>query len=580
MKRFLAILAVVVITALAFPSFTYGENDLSWMDQITPAPVTDIPPPSIIIDDGYYRSANELQPLSASLTKRTTARSGPGTKYTSEHVINYGTPIVIFEQEIGGTATWGMIEFRADGGKKRVYVGMKIVRVGANIPWANTRSITATVGNDVIPLYGPGDEYKMYPKKQVLRAGTSIEIFHEENGYVMTDFKFSSRDKSWVRAWLPLDCLADYQSRDYMVKVTPTPKPTPKPTPTPIPIVEIINMSMAGNHSGYVDKNHDLWMVGWNDSGQIGVGQHRNTISSPRKVLSNVAQVSCGFYHTLALDLSGQVYAWGRGHFGRLGTGKTSEVTKPARIVISGIKAIATGEEHSVALGEGGIVYTWGYNKKGQLGLSNTKDQTTPQQVKELSDVVAIAAGGNNTAVIKADGSLWMAGDISCGQFDKSGKKSGSVFVRIDLPPVAQVSVGDYHAAALTQAGDMYIWGGNENGQLGDARYKTNSVPTLIMSDVKKISIGDHHSFALKNDGSLWGWGFNKYGQIGNRETMDVITPTLIMNNVADVETGYCHTVALLTDGRFMGWGRNEYGPLGLDGNTQLVHPTQIAPTR
>ena len=556
-----------------------SEGDaLSWMEQVTPAPV-EVIDQMTGMGEGIYRSAYELQPLGASLIDKMATRSGPGTQYTEEHTYSIDTPIALFEQEMGGSVPWGMVELRVEGGMKRVYTGMKRIRTNENVPWANTESTMATVGTDVVPLFGPGRGYLSYKDDQVLPAGTSVEIFHEENGYVMADFKLPG-EKRWIRAWLPLSCLADYQSIDYMVWVTPTPAPTPVPTPTPIPKVDVVSMSMGGNHSGFVDVRGNLWLMGWNEFGQIGVGSKLNNVTSPRKVLSDIVQVSCGFYHTMALDSSGLVYAWGRSNKGQVGNGKTGVITKPVRLKLSGITSIAAGDEHCTALTEDGLLYTWGCNEKGQLGLGTTDNQKSPKLVDGINDIVDIGAGDYNTAVILSDGSLWVTGDNSCGQLGQNGSELGSTFVKVELPEVIQVEVGDYHIGAVTANGDLYLWGSNEYGQLGDWQLDQTSTPTLIMQDVEKIILGDYHTFAIKTDGSLWAWGRNHLGQLGNGETMDVVAPTQVRSNVVAIQTGFAHTSVLLEDNTILGWGRNKYGQLGLGRLSEVVNPTQIAPMK
>ena len=82
---------------------------------------------------------------------------------------------------------------------------------------------------------------------------------------------------------------------------------------------------------------------------------------------------------------------------------------------------------------------------------------------------------------------------------------------------VASVSLGSFgHSAAITTDGDLYTWGYNSFGELGDGTTEGKSTPIKIMSDVASVSLGDHHSAAITTDGDLYTWGYNYYGQLGD----------------------------------------------------------------
>ena len=72
------------------------------------------------------------------------------------------------------------------------------------------------------------------------------------------------------------------------------------------------------------------------------------------------------------------------------------------------------------------------------------------------------------------------------------------------------------HSLYLDNKGDLYVWGYNFYGQLGDDSYDNSITPKKIMADVKAFSIGGNHSLALKNEGSLWTWGSNAFAQLGD----------------------------------------------------------------
>ena len=142
-----------------------------------------------------------LKPYTAYLKDKLATRSGPGTNYTELGTYGQNTSIKIYEREIGGSVTWGMVEFRGNGGLIRAYTGMKRIDTDTpDIPWANTATYSAYLGSDCVPRRGPGSEYASCNK--TLSAGTRLTLYHEEKGYVMADFYFPG-DSKLTRAWIP-----------------------------------------------------------------------------------------------------------------------------------------------------------------------------------------------------------------------------------------------------------------------------------------------------------------------------------------------------------------------------------------
>ncbi len=95
---------------------------------------------------------------------------------------------------------------------------------------------------------------------------------------------------------------------------------------------------------------------------------------------------------------------------------------------------------------------------------------------------------------------------------------------------IASISVGHHHACALTEEGDVYCWGSNSNGQLGDkvrggSREFTQALKVEGLGKVTSVSAGGLHTCAVHfdeiDDGAhkVWCWGDNGYGQAtGDKE--------------------------------------------------------------
>ena len=150
------------------------------------------------------------------------------------------------------------------------------------------------------------------------------------------------------------------------------------------------------------------------------------------------------------------------------------------------------------------------------------------------------------------------------------------------LPNIGQVSAGVMFSGAVTNTGQLYMWGYNNVGQLGDGSVTATNAPKLIaaMSNVKKISCGDSHVLAVKNDNTLWSWGNNTYGQIGTGTTSPAYyaNPTWIASlpNVIKVAAGPMHSLAVKNDGTLWAWGYNGYGQLGNGTTGNSSAPVQV----
>lgn len=235
---------------------------------------------------------------------------------------------------------------------------------------------------------------------------------------------------------------------------------------------------------------------------------------------------------TLALTTAGKVLAWGASIQGACGQGGSTfgieaVVYQPSYVLneagaaaLEGITAIGTGEETSYAINTAHEVLMWGNLENG---LSNKKRQeegtghtTLPVKVEGLPSTASEAnwpvqvVGNRQTVyVLLKSGDVWSWGGNQRGELGNgaerknlkgeelkavSGKKSGSnkepwdpVPVKIAaLSNVTSLAAGRYHAAAVTTAGKILVWGDNEFGQIGNghAGRRDKGLPVGAPSEV------------------------------------------------------------------------------------------------
>ena len=209
-------------------------------------------------------------------------------------------------------------------------------------------------------------------------------------------------------------------------------------------------------------------------------------------------------------------------------------------------KKVAVGQAHSLALDSEGRVFAWGNNLLGQLGDGTTTNRLSPVPVTTLGV--------------------------------------------LDGQSISSVAAGHYYSVALSSTGDIFSWGTNGDGQLGDGTTTNRSVPVqLARSEAiagvsfSAISAGGYFTLALSDDGRVFGWGRNSVGQLGDgtttqRTTAVAVTTSGVLDGVSidAIATGNAHSLALSSDGRVFSWGGNQNGQLGDGTLVSTTEPVQV----
>ena len=148
---------------------------------------------------------------------------------------------------------------------------------------------------------------------------------------------------------------------------------------------------------------------------------------------------------------------------------------------------------------------------------------------------------------------------------------------------IVSVAAGYGHSLALTESGEVWAWGNNWYGQLGDGTTTDRYTPVLVegLGDVVSIAAGYGHSLAFTESGEVWAWGDNGYGQLGDGTTTDRSIPVLVegLGDVVSIAAGYYHSLALTASGEAWSWGNNYYGQLGDGTTTDHYTPVQVVST-
>ncbi len=323
------------------------------------------------------------------------------------------------------------------------------------------------------------------------------------------------------------------------------------------------------------------------------------TVEVPQFRFTQVAGGGTGF--TLAVGTDGRAYSWGANSwgsesYGQLGDGTTTDRSAPGLVALpAGVTAtqVAAGCGHGLALTAGGQVYTWGDNDFGQLGDGTTTGRGTPGPVDLPSGatVTQVAAGCYHSLAVTSDGQIYAWGDNLFGQLGDGTTTDSATPVPVSLPSgvaATQVVGGGGYTLALADGGLAYAWGYNWAGQLGDGTTTNRPAPTPVSMPagvrLSQVAAGDIHSLAVTTDGHVYAWGYNGLAlnlSGGGDEAFAVTTPTTIGLpagvTATQVGGGDVHSLALTSDGRVYAWGLNVDGQLGDGTGTDRATPTLVS---
>ena len=178
---------------------------------------------------------------------------------------------------------------------------------------------------------------------------------------------------------------------------------------------------------------------------------------------------------------------------------------------------------------------------------------------------------------------LWSWGTNTYGRLGQNNTTEYSSPVQVPGTTWSSIS-GAYHTLATKTDGTLWSWGQNSNGQLGQNNQTTYSSPIQIPGTTwSSVSANIRSvSFATKTDGTLWSWGYNNFGQLGQNNRTSYSSPIQIPGttwSLVSASTGGQHSLATKTDGTLWAWGRNQFGKLGQNNTTYYSSPVQIPGT-
>ena len=344
---------------------------------------------------------------------------------------------------------------------------------------------------------------------------------------------------------------------------------------SPVPVgggLTFSSVSTGGSHTCGVTPAGDAYCWGLNDHGQLGDGTTADR-TSPVRVAGGLRfaglgpgfpALSAGASHTCGLvpNTSGEpfTYCWGLNDHGQLGDGTMNQRTSPTPVAAAGQNGLPPLQLDNVSAGgaytcglnyDTGWDYCWGVNSNGQLDDGTTTDRASPVLIGGIFNP-QITTGAAHTCAIQT------------------------------VPVVGSES--------LTP---LYCWGANGNGQLGDGTTTDRAAWGLVGGGLNfaTVSAGGSHTCGVAGHGAwvrqqaeqwmagdVYCWGLNSNGQLGDGTGIERTSPVLVAGGLAfrAVSAGASHTCAV-TDAGVYCWGSNSSGQLGIGTTSDSNVPVKVA---
>ncbi|MCH2108983.1 MAG: hypothetical protein MK135_06610 [Polyangiaceae bacterium] len=358
----------------------------------------------------------------------------------------------------------------------------------------------------------------------------------------------------------------------------------------------------------------------WGDGrfGQLGDGVSGGShgADSPQLVdglpSGTIVELSAGTTHTCVLYESGALYCWGYNNFGQVGDGTTVLVDEPKEIIAASgsnpVIDMSAKFDSTCVLRQQGGVSCWGRNLFGQADPA--REETTllePSNIEhELSQTVALTGTSDGTYALSDRGDVFAWGHVvtnTAGQKDRPARylladKVGHLVLKIVASSSDAFTTAsdaeDAYACALAETGEVFCWGDDTYGRLGngpdltDDQFNPTKVGGVIDDRVVvDLDVGRYGGCAVLDDGDVACWGRENgfFGRLGNgaAQSSDAASTVFVQRGVVDknaltVVAGDDYGCARLTSNQVSCWGRANTGSLGIGETTQTQFDEPMSP--
>ncbi|XP_058801821.1 RCC1-like G exchanging factor-like protein [Phymastichus coffea] len=364
--------------------------------------------------------------------------------------------------------------------------------------------------------------YAGFPHR--LSFGEYNDVTDIATGYGFTAFAVKSKDHKIVYgSGINSDSQLGYHPKDEKLKIPIVNEPRPVFIPLKNKTTKVLGLA-AGRAHLLILTDEGLYTVGNNGYGQCGrpIIINENYLKSraihfiPDMKGVKMRSVTAGQDHSMVVTEKGEVYAFGWGADGQTGLAHYRNEYKPSLVKgdLAGenIVKLTCTADCVLALSDKGTVFGWGNSEYSQLPAIGDSQQiniaTEIKMCSGLGQIVDIASGGSFCMVLNNEGDVfvWGYGILGLGPEVQSVRKPTlipkTLFGVNAFEPntkVIKIFSGINQLGALTNQGNLYMWGRNKYGALGLGHRKDQYFPLKVSigAIVQKISCGVDHTVSL-----------------------------------------------------------------------------------
>lgn len=310
-------------------------------------------------------------------------------------------------------------------------------------------------------------------------------------------------------------------------------------------------------------------------------------------------EVTNGALHSCGVTTQNVAYCWGWGTFGQLGNDSLAvaddgtydrdiTLTRPSPVA-GGLRfrQVVASWEYSCGVTTDYRAYCWGSNLWNQLG-----DGTNRRYVGRPAAVVGglsfreVRPGGGHVCGVTTDNQIYCWGLNEWGELGDGTRTNRTTPVRVvGNHKWRTVTTGAMYTCGTTTGYVTFCWGYNRQGQLGDSssmRWKVKPSRVAGQHAFTQVDAGYDHTCAVTVTGEAYCWGNGAHGTLGNGKTYFSFWPRLVAGGrvfkqvTAGIFDGGAHSCGRTTSDRIYCWGFNNSGQLGDGTSTTRLRPVAV----
>ena len=333
--------------------------------------------------------------------------------------------------------------------------------------------------------------------------------------------------------------------------------------------VEFVAVSVGYTHFCALTEGGQAYCWGVNNYGQLGTGD-RVARETPTPVVGGhtFTLIDAGQESTCALGDDSRIYCWGRNSHGTIGLGTNTPLyVEVPTVAAGGMSFVHVGlSQHMSTCGATPehVVYCWGHNDLHQLG--RTPRESVDTAIAPLSSDVRLRWVDGwmfHTCGLTPAGEAYCWGQPRGGATGIQPGDTTPSWVPNQVAgghAFAKLALGDARTCGITTSGAAYCWGENRAGELGNGITGGDSptpVPVAGGHTFVDIAAGVRTTCALTADGEIYCWGGNLDGSLGNLWMEASPVPTRIGGDhkYRAIGMGWAGACAIRVDGPIVCWG-------------------------